>query len=60
MNIMENNLPSPSINKKIINKTVVILGDSKVGKTSFIKRYIENTYKEYYNETIGKKIRINQ
>ncbi len=50
---MENKLASLSLKKKIINKTVIILGDSKVGKSSFIKRYIENSYKEIYNETIG-------
>lgn len=46
-------LTSPSITKKIVNKTIVVLGDSKVGKTSFIKRYVENKFKDTYNETIG-------
>ena len=40
-------------NKKNVNKTIIILGDSKVGKTSFIKRYVENSFKEPYYETIG-------
>lgn len=50
---MEKRFASESFNKKTINKTIVILGDSKVGKTSFIKRYIENSFKENYSETIG-------
>jgi GTPase SAR1 family protein len=50
---MEKRLASESFNKKTINKTAIILGDSKVGKTSFIKRYIENSFKDSYNETIG-------
>ena len=40
-------------NKKIINKTIILLGDSKVGKTSFIRRYAENIFKENYYETLG-------
>jgi len=39
--------------RKVVNKTIIILGDSKVGKTSFIKRYVENTFKENYYETLG-------
>ena len=39
--------------KNHMNKTIIILGDSKVGKTSFIKRYVENSFKEPYYETIG-------
>lgn len=46
---------STSINRKVINKTIIILGDSKVGKTSFIKRYVENNFKENYYETLGNK-----
>lgn len=42
--------------KKVINKTIILLGDSKVGKTSFIRRYVENTFKDGYNETLGKYI----
>lgn len=45
---------STSSSKKIINKTIIILGDAKVGKTSFIRRYVENTFKENYCETLGK------
>ena len=53
-------LKSQSFNKKVVNKTIIVLGDSKVGKTSFINRYVENSFKETYNETIGKiKIKIN-
>jgi GTPase SAR1 family protein len=44
---------STSSLKKVVNKTVIILGDSKVGKTSFIRRYVENTFKENYYETLG-------
>ena len=53
---MENSTPkdSYSFRKKTINKTIIILGDSKTGKTSFIKKYCENSFKETYNETIGK------
>ena len=50
---MEKRPASVSFNKKVINKTVIIMGDSKVGKTSFIKRYIENSFKDNYTETIG-------
>lgn len=52
-------LSSQSLQKKIVNKTVIILGDSKVGKTSFIKKYVENTFKETYNETIGNNFHLN-
>jgi GTPase SAR1 family protein len=43
-------------NKKLINKTVLVFGESKVGKTSFIRRYVENTFKENYYETLGKTV----
>lgn len=49
---------STNSSKKVINKTVIILGDSKVGKTSFIRRYVENTFKENYYETLGKFITL--
>jgi len=39
--------------KKKADKKVVILGDSGVGKTSLIRRYIEGTYSEGMSNTIG-------
>ena len=37
-------------NKKL---TLFLLGNSAVGKTSFITQYVNNTFKEYYKPTIG-------
>jgi len=42
--------------KVLLNKTIIILGDSKVGKTSFVRRYTNDLYQENYTETIGKVI----
>ena len=32
---------------------VIIIGDPTVGKTSFVQRYVENTYKRDYKGTVG-------
>ena len=39
------------IEGQIIN--IMILGNSNVGKTSFIIKYTENTFQEVYLSTIG-------
>ena len=39
-------------------KTIIILGISKVGKTSIIKRITKNRYEDKYIETIGIKYLI--
>ena len=40
-------------NKKIPKINIFLLGDSAVGKTSFILRYTKNTYSNYYISTVG-------
>ncbi len=32
---------------------IIITGDYKAGKTSFIKRFVENQFQEEYNATVG-------
>ena len=32
---------------------VIIIGDPTVGKTSFVQRYIQNSYKKDYKGTVG-------
>lgn len=32
---------------------VIIIGDPTVGKTSFVQRYVQNTYKKDYKGTVG-------
>lgn len=32
---------------------VIIIGDPTVGKTSFVQRYVENSYKRDYKGTVG-------
>lgn len=32
---------------------VIIIGDPTVGKTSFVQRYVENSYKKDYKGTVG-------
>ena len=40
----------------MIRKKILLLGDFNVGKTSLIRRYIENTFDDKYLTTIGVKI----
>ncbi|BAF71795.1 Rab family GTPase [Sulfurovum sp. NBC37-1] len=40
----------------MIRKKILLLGDFNVGKTSLIRRYIENTFEDKYLTTIGVKI----
>ena len=40
----------------MIRKKILLLGDFNVGKTSLIKRYIDNTFDDRYLTTIGVKI----
>ena len=59
---MTNSLKSRS-NKKNILK-VVIIGDAGVGKTSLLKRYVENKFSKEYRVTLGadflnKKVELN-
>jgi GTPase SAR1 family protein len=35
-------------------KTLIILGDTGVGKTNVLLRYIKKRYEDSHNETIGK------
>ncbi len=36
-----------------VGEKVVIIGDSSVGKTSIIKRYVENIFDNDFQPTIG-------
>lgn len=36
----------------------IFIGDKGVGKTSFLKRYVENIFDEKYDETIGSETKI--
>ncbi len=40
----------------MIRKKILLLGDFAVGKTSLIKRYVDNTFDDSYLTTIGVKI----
>lgn len=40
----------------MIRKKILLLGDFNVGKTSLIRRYVENTFDDTYLTTIGVKI----
>ena len=40
----------------MIRKKILLIGDFNVGKTSLIKRYIDNTFDDSYLTTIGVKI----
>ena len=46
--------------KKKADRKVVILGDSGVGKTSLIRRYIDKTYSEVGKHTIGAAFSLKQ
>ena len=35
---------------------ILLLGDSRVGKTCLSKRYVENFFSDYYYNTYGKKL----
>lgn len=39
-----------------ISKKIVLIGDNAVGKTSLIRRYVENQFSDAYLTTIGVKI----
>ena len=41
---------------ELVKKKVVLLGDSAVGKTSLIRRYVIDEFHDHYIETIGTKI----
>lgn len=43
-------------NMKIIQKKVCLLGDFAVGKTSLVRRFVENRFDDRYLSTIGVKI----
>ncbi len=40
----------------MVRKKIVILGDFSVGKTSLIRRYVDNSFDDKYLSTIGVKI----
>ena len=42
--------------KKMITKKVVLVGDFSTGKTSLIRRYVDNEFSDDYLTTIGVKI----
>jgi small GTP-binding protein len=42
-----------NLNIKIINVKAIILGDSGVGKTSMVLRFVSNVFKKYSEVTIG-------
>jgi len=41
---------------ELVKKKVVLLGDSSVGKTSLIRRYVIDEFHDHYIETIGTKV----
>jgi small GTP-binding protein len=41
---------------KLVKKKIVLLGDSAVGKTSLIRRYVIDEFHDHYIETIGTKV----
>jgi small GTP-binding protein len=43
-----------------VKKKVVLLGDSAVGKTSLIRRYVLDQFEESYASTIGSKVRMKE
>ena len=45
-----------SVNEEDIKIKVVIVGDPAVGKTSFVKQYVECRYTGNYRWTVGGKI----
>ena len=40
----------------ILRKKVVLLGDSAVGKTSMVRRFVEDKFDDKYITTIGVKV----
>ena len=54
--IMEDNDDVKLSRKSKIRKKVCILGDFSVGKTSLVKRFVENRFDDKYLSTIGAKI----
>ena len=43
-----------------IKKKIVLLGDSAVGKTSLIRRYVFNQFEDFYISTIGTKVTMKE
>lgn len=41
--------------KEILFK-ILIIGDAEVGKTSFVKRYVNSSYDKNYKATVGGEI----
>ena len=41
------------MNEKEILFKILIVGDAEVGKTSFVRRYINSAYDKNYKATIG-------
>ncbi|UCF08104.1 MAG: GTP-binding protein, partial [Thermoplasmata archaeon] len=41
---------------ELVKKKVVLLGDSAVGKTSLIRRFVIDEFHDHYIETIGTKV----
>lgn len=44
------------VGNRIFKKKVVLLGNSAVGKTSMIRRFVEDRYDEKYKSTIGARV----
>lgn len=42
---------SPKMTERLFK--VIIIGDPTVGKTSFVQRYVNDTYKRDYKGTVG-------
>ncbi|XP_046985619.1 ras-related protein Rab-7L1-like isoform X5 [Schistocerca americana] len=48
---MKGYMELPNMPEKLFK--VIIIGDPTVGKTSFVQRYVQNTYKKDYKGTVG-------
>lgn len=50
---IENQPPAPEVNMKPIPTKLVLLGESAVGKTSIVHRFVQDEFQENREPTIG-------